>query len=173
MHDWPKIVTRHKAVVWQTAYRLLGNHADAADCLQETFVAAMEVSRKQRVRNWAGLLQQLATRRALDRLRQRKRRADRHDDLADWSTVACSNPGPAQDAEEAELAAMLRRALAQLPAQQAEVFSLRQLNELSYREIGEQLGIEVNEVGVLLHRARTRLKVLLGSALGEDKGEVC
>jgi len=32
----------HGPLVWQTAWRLLGHEADAADCFQETFVSAME-----------------------------------------------------------------------------------------------------------------------------------
>ena len=124
-------------------------------------VSALDVSRRQRVRNWAGLLQRLATMRALDRLRHRIRDAARQDDLSDWSAVASPNPGPVQQAQAAELSARLRRAIAQLPDQQAEVFCLRYLNDLDYRQIGRQLGIKTSTVGVSLHRARRRLRELL------------
>ena len=69
--DWQGIVKKHGPLIWQTAYRLLGNHADAADCFQETFVSALQFSRRQRVRNFSALLAWLATARAIDRLRQR------------------------------------------------------------------------------------------------------
>jgi len=65
--DWQMIVKKHGPAVWQTAYRLLGNHTDAADCFQETFVSALKVSRKQRVRNFSALLVRLATMRAIDK----------------------------------------------------------------------------------------------------------
>ena len=34
----------HGGVVWQTVYRIVGRDADAADCFQETFIAAMRVA---------------------------------------------------------------------------------------------------------------------------------
>ena len=77
MQDWQTIVTEYGPLVWRTAYRLLANHADAADCFQETFLAALELSRRQPVRNMSGLLVRLATTRAIDRLRQRGRQEHR------------------------------------------------------------------------------------------------
>ena len=61
------------AAVWRTAYRLLGNRADADECFQEAFLAALEVSRREPVRDWGALLRRLAAARALDRLRRRYR----------------------------------------------------------------------------------------------------
>lgn len=163
MTDWEGIVRRHSGLVWQTAYRLLGNEADAADCFQEAFLAALKLSRRQRVRNWAGLLQRLATRKALDVLRERARRSRVAGEPADWSAVAAAKPGPAQQTEAAELSARLRRALADLPPQQAEVFCLRFVGDLGYRQIGRLLGLNGSAVGVRLHRARQQLRKMLSS----------
>jgi len=66
-HDWQAIVRDHGPAVWQTAYRLLANHSDAADCFQESFLAAFEIASREPVRNVAGLLVRLATTRAIDR----------------------------------------------------------------------------------------------------------
>jgi RNA polymerase sigma-70 factor (ECF subfamily) len=159
--DWRQIVTEHSPAVWKTACRVLGNDADAADCLQDAFVSALEVSGRQEVRSWAALLQHLATRRALDRLRERMRLARHHEHPADLADVASSEPGPAQYAQSTELAESLLQALAELPPQQAEAFSLREFSELSYDEIAAGLDITPNAVGVLLHRARARLGELL------------
>ena len=164
MTDWQTIVHSHKGAVWRTAYRLLGNTDEAADGFQETFLAALQLARREPVRSWPALLGRLATRRALDRLRKRIRDAGRHEDLADWTTVASGNPGPVQEAQATELSARLRKALTQLPPQQAEVFCLRSVNDLSYREIARQLDLKTSAVGVLLHRARSRLRELLGPA---------
>ena len=78
MTDWQSIVERHKDLVWWTAFRLVGNHADAADCTQEAFLTALKLSRRQRVRNWPALLGRLTTCRALDLLRRRCRHQQRH-----------------------------------------------------------------------------------------------
>ncbi len=162
MPDWEMIVRRDGPVVWRTAYRLLNNRADADECFQETFLAALEVARREEVGNWRALLQRLAAARAVDRLRERGRRRSR-EESADWSAFAGNEPQPSQNAQEAELAQRLRDALAQIPAQQAEIFSLHGLEGWSYQEIAEQLSLPINSVGVLLHRARKRLRELLAA----------
>jgi len=172
MTDWQATVREHSGIIWQTVYRLLGDHHEASDCFQETFLAALEVSRRERVRHWAALLVRLATNRALDRLRRRMRRLAREDGVQDWLAVPARNPGPAQEAEASELADRLRQALAQLPPQQGEVFCLRYLNELSYRDIARELGLKTSAVGVLLHRARLRLGELLGETGKVSNAEV-
>ena len=70
--DWQEILSRDGPAVWQTAYRLLANRADADECFQEVFVDALERSRLQEIHNWGGLLRRLATVRSIDRLRQRR-----------------------------------------------------------------------------------------------------
>ena len=161
MTDWTTIVDQHGQLVWATAWRLLGNPADALDCYQETFLEAVKVARREPVDNWGALLRHLATARALDSLRARCRRRNRTDPRADPAALASCAAGPGQEAEADELAERLRVALAQLPHDQAEVFCLSCMDKLSYREIGERLTLTTNAVGVLLHRARQRLRELL------------
>src|SRR5271166_6558813 len=83
MIDWEGILARDGPAAWRTAWRVLGNRADADDVLQETFVAAVEYARKHPVPHWRGLLQHLATARAVDRLRQKARRRGREEHLPD------------------------------------------------------------------------------------------
>lgn len=169
MTDWNSIVRQHGRVAWLTAYRLLGNYADAWDCYQNTFLEALKVARREAVRDWPPLLRRLATARALDMLRVRYRDNSRSEPARDVLGAATADPGPGQEAEAAELAQRLRAALAQLPPQQAEVFCLRWLDEMSYRQIAERLQLDTNTVGVLLHRARKHLQGLLASAQPETK----
>jgi RNA polymerase sigma-70 factor (ECF subfamily) len=166
--DWQRIVSEQGPLVWRTAYRLLGNQADTADCFQETFLAALELSRRQAVRNVSGLLVRLATSRAIDRLRQRGRR----EHLMDGGTGADTGGAgdPAGRAQDQELVGQLREAIGQLPEQEARVFCLRYLNEMSYRQIARELCIGINAVGVALFRAKARLRAALGATpAGEDE----
>jgi len=156
--DWQVIIEKHGPVVWQTSYRLLGNHADASDCFQETFVSALEFCRRQRVRNFPALLTRLATARAIDQLRRRFRKSRCETDTDDWSAVQSANPSPAQRAQQKELTNSLRKSLSKLPPQEAQAFCLRYLNDMSYRQIANELGIKANAAGVLLHRARAKLR---------------
>ena len=167
--DWQKIVTKHGPAVWQTARRLLGNDADAGDCFQETFIGALEVSRRQPVRSFSALLIHLATVRAIDRLRRRY--ADSTHAVTQLTAVPTDDPGPVQQAAASELADQLRRALAQLPPQEAQVFCLRHLNDMTYRQIAKELGIKTNAAGVTLHRAKTKLRELLQTTPGTNENQ--
>src|SRR5947209_7153892 len=106
MPDWQEILSRDGPAVWRTAYRLLGNRADADECFQEAFLAALEVSRREGVTHWHALLQRLAAARAVDRLRERCRRRAREQAI-DWDAVRGRVPPPSQHAEEAELSERL------------------------------------------------------------------
>jgi RNA polymerase sigma-70 factor (ECF subfamily) len=160
MIDWEGILSRDGPAVRRTAWRVLGNRADADEVYQEAFLAAVEYSRKHEVSHWRALLQRLATVRAIDKLRQRMRRRGREEILRDDS-IESSDVTPSQSSENAELSAKLRAALTKISPKQAEVFCLFHLDGWSYPEIAEHLAISSDVVGVWLHRARGQLRELL------------
>ncbi len=158
MTDWSQVVEQYGPIVWKTVCRLLNHEADAADCFQNAFLSALELSRREEIRNWPALLARLATARALERLRQRCRDSTRLVTLADRPLVDAKAVAPSRAAESRELAEHLRVALAELDARQAQVFCLACLEGLSYGEVAKHLGVTVNHVGVLLNRARSGLR---------------
>jgi RNA polymerase sigma-70 factor (ECF subfamily) len=160
MIDWEGILSQDGPAVWRTAWRVLGNRADADEVFQETFLAAVEYSRDHVVNHWRALLQRLATARAIDRLRQRVRRKI-HEMPLPADHPEDSTPQPPQAAENAELSDKLRSALAEIPPRQAEVFCLFHLDGWNYPDIAEHQAISTDVVGVWLHRARGRLRELL------------
>lgn len=170
MTNWDSIVANDGPVVWRTLWRLLANRADVEECFQETFVAALKLARRQTVDCWPAMLCSLATARAMDRLRKRYRRRElgnqaesgrssNSQQLADTPSTAA---GPVEQAVATELSERLRCALAQLPDKQAEIFSLHVLCGWSHHEVAERLQMTDNAVGVAVHRARLRLRELLG-----------
>ena len=167
MVDWDGIVGRDGPAVWRTVYRLLGNRADAEDCFQETFLAAVQVWRREPVQYPHALLQRLATARALDRLRRRYRRGAHEAGAVEWDDLSTGDRPPGELAESAELSERLREALAELPAKQAQAFCLFYLDGWDYQQIADHLEATVNAVGVLLHRARHRLRELLANVREE------
>ena len=158
MPDWDRILRKYGRMVWATAYRLLGRADDAEECMQDAFLSAVVLARRQKVRNWPGVLRHLATSRALDRLRARSRRNERTRDCTELDALSSGQATPDERAQVSELASRLRRALAELPPRHAEVFVLRFVEQMSYKEIGESLALTTNAVGVLLHEARERLR---------------
>ena len=161
MTDWQSIVDKYGGLVWQIAYRLVSNDADAADCFQEAFVTALEISRRQRIKSYKALLTRLVTLRAIDKLRQRTRTSGSNVRVPDLDDLCSDAPAPDQQLQLEELSEQLRCALGKLPQQEAEVFCLKCLSGLSYRQIARQMKIKTNNVGVILHRARTKLRALL------------
>ena len=169
MTNWDGIVTNDGPAVWGILWRLLADRADVEECFQETFVAALKLSRRQTVECWPALLASLATARAMDLLRKRYRRGGRcyeRSDVADAGEPrldrASTDAGPAEHAVAAELSERLREALAQLPEKQAEIFYLHALCGWSHRELGQRMRMTDNAIGVTIHRARQRLRELLG-----------
>jgi RNA polymerase sigma-70 factor, ECF subfamily len=154
---WSAIVQQHGPLVWQTVYRFVRREEDAADCFQNTFLAALELSRRQAVRHWPALLKRVAMMQALNRLGQRLREARRLRPLGDAPGNSRELP-PEQAARAAELSEQLVLALAELEPRQAEVFTLACLEGWSYQEIASELRLTVNHVGVLLNRARAALR---------------
>src|SRR5258705_10863648 len=102
MTDWEGIVERDGPAVWRTVYRLLGRRADAEDCYQETFLAALRLWARQPVRHPRAALQRLATARAVDRLRRRYRESARSVP-ADWEGMPNPDPAPPQRSAAAAL----------------------------------------------------------------------
>ena len=84
------------------------------------------------------------------------------------SDASALNVADSQTADDATVRAsdsdLIRAAVDKLPTELREVLVLRELNELSYREIAEVVGIPVGTVMSRLSRARERL----ASVLGED-----
>ena len=94
MHDWPQIHERYGPLVWQTVYRILGNHTEAQDCFQDVFAEVLERSSFRSVRDWPAFLRWMAVRRVLDRLRKRRADAKRVAADGDIATLPASRLAP-------------------------------------------------------------------------------
>jgi RNA polymerase sigma-70 factor (ECF subfamily) len=170
MIDWEGILRRDGPAVWKTAWKVLGDRADADECFQEACLAAVEYSKKNKVQQWRPFLHRLATTRAIDRLRQRARRRRRETPLTPDLNLT-GGASPPQLAEESEQVDRLRLAITELPPKQAEAFCLFHMSGWSYAEIADALNVSSDLVGVWLQRGRDRLRKILTN--GQDaKNEV-
>jgi RNA polymerase sigma-70 factor, ECF subfamily len=158
--DWESIVRTHAPLAFDIAWQLLGHAADTEDAVQDALLDAFRLRALEPVDNWGALVRHLATRRAIDRLR--KRRTASLLPLETFDVPAPESEQPESVAAERELADRLRWAIAELSDREASVFSLRYFGETANSEIALILGISTDAVGVALHKARNRLKELLG-----------
>ena len=162
------IFEQHRRVVFRAAYRITGNVEDAEDVLQTVFLNAL-----RRATEGAGelfgeepsrYLARSAINGALDVLRGRRAIADVDQETAERAIETAQDRAgdDAQDgAWQEELRARLRAALSTLAPNWAEIVALRYFEGYSNIEIAAVLGTSPSAVGVTLHRARARLRVVL------------
>ncbi len=141
----------HVAEVYRYAFAVLGNHADAEDVTQTTFLnayRALEQGVKPRKpSNW---LLTIASNAIKQRFRQQQSRP-REVELDD--RIPHAEP---QD-EEGPSVGELLTALSKIPPQQRQAIVLREFEGRSYVEIAEILGVTTSALETLLFRARRSL----------------
>ena len=154
MPDFNADLTACESDVWKTCVRILGDEEEARECFQQTYLDALQIEPRT-VRSWPALLSRIATRRAMDLLRRKYR------DRQVMPTLAVEpqqQDPPDANLRYQELRGGIRRALAGLPARQAEAFWLRHIEDWTPEEIGRELEIEPGNVRVLVHRAIGHLR---------------
>lgn len=163
-----ELVQRHQADVYATALRLIGNRDDALAVANTTFYRAYEhlaeFDESRSLRPW---LARIASRLALDHLRDRARRERfREPPPRDGEEESPAERVPGGELPEdavvrREMSEALARAIRTLPERQREVTVLRFVNDLSYEEIARVTGLTVSNIGVILLRARAALRKAL------------
>jgi RNA polymerase sigma-70 factor (ECF subfamily) len=156
------IYRAHAPRLFGLASRMLGNPADAEDMLQEIFLAAHR--KLDSFRGDAALgtwLYRLATNLCLDHLRSRAGRSSQvTDPLDDEPSVV--DTGSRRLADQAVARMDLERALAALPEGCRTAFVLHDVEGLEHREVAEVLGIAEGTSKSQVHKARMRLRAMLG-----------
>lgn len=157
-----QLFAEHHRRILVAAYRITGSMADAEDVAQTVFLRLGSGEGNPGVgipmKNAGSYLYRAAVNGALDLLRRRKIAAAESIDTA--SEVAATSRATSPDAElsRKELAGLLRKAISELPARAAEMFTLRYIEELGNREIAALMGTSQAVVAVTLYQARAKLK---------------
>ena len=148
--DFHGFYDQYAGLVYRTALRVTGNTSDAEDVLQNVFIRFL--NRKVILdprQSPKGYMQRAAVNSSIDLLRRK-----------------ASNPSveleEGRDSSKPEsspiLKEMLRKALANIPLQDAELFVLCYLEGYTYEELADQFGIERGTIGSRLYRIKTILK---------------
>jgi RNA polymerase sigma-70 factor (ECF subfamily) len=165
------IVDRHARRLYRAARGMGFSPNDAEDLAQEVFVTFIDTidrfEGRAEVSTWLfGILYRKAHERR--RSHAREEASDsiealfnaRFDAKGSWIDPPASADRLVESHEAAEA---LRQCVAALPDDYREIFQLRAVEELSAAEVGHIVGCTINHVGVLLHRARLRLRACLES----------
>lgn len=155
---WDDIVRAHRPGVLRRAYRLTGNRHDAEDLTQDVLVRVFTKLSTYRPGNFEAWLSTITTNLHRDRLR--RARIIRFTPLSDplEQRLPAAGPGPAELLEAHTLDPDVRSALQALPPKFLAVVALRDLDGLSYEQVGAALGVGLGTVRSRLHRGRARLR---------------
>jgi len=156
------IYRTHAGRLYSVACRVLGNPTDAEDLLQEIFLAAHRKLETFRGESALGTwLYRLAMNLCLDHLRSRATRSGQVTDPLD-DEYGLDDSGSRRLAERTVARMDLERAMAQLPEGCRTAFVLHDVEGLEHREIADILGIAEGTSKSQVHKARMRLRAMLG-----------
>lgn len=150
--SFQELYEQHATAVYRTALRVTGNDADAEDAMQTVFMRLMNLPALELTHSSEHYLRRAATNAAIDILRKKQSARETPLDLS---------PERTSPAKDALLKEAVRRALAKLDPEDAQLFTLRNLDGFSYEELAEMFGIERGTVASRLHRIRQDLLVAM------------
>ena len=171
MHDFADQLAAMRPMLVRMARQRLRNETWAEDAVSEAMLAALErpaaFEGRAQVRTWVvGILKH----KVVDQIRRHTRecQAEALDDESDFGAAphaafeAQAEWGDPQDRlMRRQFVAQVDVCLKTLPAQQRRAFVLRDWMEEETTDICNELGVTANNLAVMLHRARQRLRVSL------------
>lgn len=162
-----QLVLRYQRGLYNVALRISGNEADAAEILQETFLAAWrkikEFRGEARLSTW---LTSIAVNQARTRWQQNRQKRSREESLDEDAEarqvaplqIASEQPSALELLERSALRALLERCIRALDQGFREVLVLRDMREMPYDEVGQVLGLREGTVKSRLYRAREAVR---------------
>jgi RNA polymerase sigma-70 factor (ECF subfamily) len=145
------LVLRYQGVLFNAAWRMLGNREDARDVVQGALVKAWErLATFDPSRRFFSWIYRIVVNESLN-LR------DRRPVVQPLDANVPASGGPEEELKDRERADCLQAALLRLTEDDRQVIVLRHFAELSYAEIAETLGLAEKTVKSRLHEARQRL----------------
>ena len=158
------LMEEYQKKVYLLALRTVGNQQDAEDMTQEAFLRAYRSIHSFRGDSKLSVwLYRLTTNLCIDLLRSRGRKptvsltVEDNDEDTQELDVTDERYDPEEIFQRRELQRAVQRGLAALPEDYRVILVLRELEGLSYAEIGEVLGLEEGTVKSRLFRARKKL----------------
>ena len=159
-----ELLFAYEKKVYNIAWRLMGNEADAADMAQEALIKIYRSIRSfQGKASFSSWVYRLTVNTCMDGLRKRKR-APVSLEFAGESGVPLEDTAagtPEAHALSIERSEDIQKAIGMLSHEHRAVVVMRDIGGLSYEEISESLKISVGTVKSRISRGRQRLKELL------------
>ena len=157
---WNEIVRLHWRTVFNVAYKFVGRHDLAEDLAQDVFLKLFKsLDTFDRRANFQTWLISVSRNLCIDHYRSVRKERETIDRDVDAGELTPAAPGQSayQALEQADRVELLRKAMAELPPTLREAVIKRDIQELSYQEIADQLGLPEGTVKSRINRGRTEL----------------
>jgi RNA polymerase sigma-70 factor, ECF subfamily len=168
---WDLIVRQYWRKVFNVAYKFVGKHDEAEDLAQDIFLKIFKsLDTFDRRANFQTWLISVSRNLCIDHYRSVRKERETIDRDVDANELApaAREPGPIAALEQADRVALLRKALAALPATLRTAVLMRDIHELSYQEIADKLRLPEGTVKSRINRGRTELARQVKKLRGED-----
>ncbi len=155
-------LNEHRSSVWKVARAYSVTDEECQDLAQEILLQAWRSFPSFQHRSSAATwCYRVALQTAMNwRRRDQPRRAKQQPLLLPDNSMACDNSAAVEQVQQRDTVEQLYRAIQRLPKADAALVLLY-LDELSYQQMAEILGISVSNVGVKLNRAKKSLAALM------------
>ena len=160
------LARREERALYRHVVRIVGTTADAEDIVQDALFSAWRSIASFQGLSFRAWLFRIATNRALDQLRSRKRRPELpldppDDDDVTWAEPVAPGPDLTQLVGDREALAAVETALGSLPAEQRTALLLRDVEGFAYEEISVITSVEIGTVKSRIHRGRLAVRNVL------------
>lgn len=157
---WVSLVKRYEKGIYNYALRMVNNHADAMDLMQDIFVALFRNLHTFRAESpFKGWLFKIAHYRCIEYYRK-KRPMQSLDDTPE-QTDEESGDCPEQALFSQQQSSVLIKIIQKLPTKQKLVVELKFFQQCTFDDIAQQLGISTNTAKSQLYSALDKLKLFL------------
>ena len=150
----------YKDKFYRFALRLTGNEYDAEDIMQEL---AIKIWKKgddfDKLENKEAWCMSVTRNMAIDKIRHNKVR--RHENIDTVFNVSSDSKTPEKELESSDLINRIHEIIDTLPENYKTVIQLREIEEMSYKEIAKIMNIELAKVKIYIFRARKLLQKLI------------
>jgi RNA polymerase sigma-70 factor (ECF subfamily) len=171
-----RLIERHKDRIYRLALKLTGNHEDAEDIVQDTFLKAIDNIDRFRLESAFGTwLYTIALNSLRAHAGQRKKAAVKPleqylpaghggeaPELVEWGD-------PHKLFEQKQLQELIDSALAEMPDSYSMPFILRYIEDMSVEEVARLMRLSIPATKSRILRARLALREKLGDVFAESK----